>query len=225
VHFATFSLDHAGKDPPDLETMYAKASILMSAFALEAAANSLVEALSDAAREDFDRLPVVAKFHLFMLGTGKGKKFNRGVVEIERIVELIKFRDNQVHSKPDVQPLLPNEKGEIRYPDVECTPQLRLPLRNFSIEAHHAATALQAVDSFLEMYLMKWCAFSLPDASQYLLHQSGITGGTSDSMATHLYQDIQPKFKRLGLRVKYLDPHEFTSTTGRQLHSQRKKAR
>jgi hypothetical protein len=218
VHFAVLSRHVEVEPKVDLESMYAKTAMLTAVFALEAAANCLIDTmdLSNPSRNDFDKLTILGKYHLYLLGHGKGSQFDRGSTAVQHVKDLIEFRNDQVHSRPDFQAVPANADGTFTYPDIKRTAHLKLPLRSFFVEPDHAAAAIVAVDAFLETYLLRWCGMSLDEAATFLFHRMDTGVGPPHFMTTRLYKGIQDKFDELGISAKYMDRHLFTAWTGRR---------
>ena len=83
------------------QNRFARASILSTVLSIESLSNVLLSILelSKATRNDFDKLPVLAKFDSYLL-TRHHKTMDRGRVEIGKIQDLVNLRNSFVHPKP-----------------------------------------------------------------------------------------------------------------------------
>lgn len=79
---------------------FARASIISSALVIESCSNCLLNDLnvSKKLNDDLDKLPVLAKYETY-LRLSAISAFDRGDHKVEKIVELIKLRNDFVHSK------------------------------------------------------------------------------------------------------------------------------
>lgn len=79
---------------------HARASIVAAALALESAANCFLDYsnIPPALAKDLDRLPVISKFETCLRLLGKDE-MDRGCIEAQRANDLIKVRNDFVHSK------------------------------------------------------------------------------------------------------------------------------
>lgn len=98
---AVFLHGHAteaqGHYPP---SRFARASVLASALSVECAANCLLATLdlSKSLTDEFDKMTPVGKIEAYLQLTGI-EGFSRGRVEVARVVELVKARNEHVHPK------------------------------------------------------------------------------------------------------------------------------
>lgn len=84
-----------------ISSRYARASICASSLSIECFANCLLE-ISDAPKmlkEEFDRLSPLPKLEIALHLQGLGEQLDRGRSEVQRISELVKARNEFVHSK------------------------------------------------------------------------------------------------------------------------------
>ena len=90
------------KDQTDSYIMsrYSRASVIASALSVECAANCLLGSLdiSNSLRSELDKITPVAKIETYMR-LQSINEFDRGRPEVQRVVELIKARNDYVHPK------------------------------------------------------------------------------------------------------------------------------
>ncbi len=98
-------------DDSYLMNRHARASISASILTLESASNCLIRSLeiSSSFAGDLDKLPLLAKIEAY-LGFRNIEKFDRGRNEVQRVVELVRARNDYVHTKAmniktDVSPM------------------------------------------------------------------------------------------------------------------------
>jgi len=141
---------------------HARASISASSLALECAANCLLEEVDVSAAfvDDLDKLPVISKFDACLRLSG-GKALDRGRAEVQKVVELMKVRNEFVHTKTksirsEVGPLA-NQGPEVCLPvsfDGEMWPALNIPKRPVFWVAESAFAVLSAIVVFLRYALV-----------------------------------------------------------------------
>lgn len=89
---------------------YARASILAAALSVECAGNCMLSSmdLPQALHSELDRLAPMAKIEVFLrLRSVSG--FDRGADQVQRVVELIKARNDHVHPKTSAMPASVNK--------------------------------------------------------------------------------------------------------------------
>lgn len=154
---AVFFADMAGKDPSSavLPWRYGRASILTSALLLEAVANCLFADIEGKFRDDADKLPAISKFDLY--ARLNSKLLDRGRIEVQRISELIKLRDQFVHPKVKSKPfsdLWRDDQGNfVGTPVSEQFDGLKIEKRG-PWGKEDAVTVLRAVFEFLNYYFI-----------------------------------------------------------------------
>lgn len=145
---------HASTDPYTVNR-FARASIIASALSVECAANCLIHSLDSAKlTEDLDKLGPIAKFETY-LRIKQISGFDRGSVVAQRIVELIKARNDYVHPKKTKIPAtmqLPQDGGKdwILPFNIkgEFWPGLEVPKRSMFWSSEHSLIALGTVVNF-----------------------------------------------------------------------------
>lgn len=155
---------------------FARASIVSSALVIESCGNCLLSDLDIPKRlyEDLDKLPVLAKYETY-LRLKEISDFNRGDHRVEKIVELIKLRNDFVHPKVN------NIKTEIGQLDdmghqyampMELTGEvwkaLKIPKRGLFWSADSAKNVLVCISDFL-LYIFSSLLNKSDDEIQYLL--------------------------------------------------------
>ncbi len=96
-----YRLSHSCTENPYRCNRHARSSILSSAISLESAANGLLSTLNLTGRlaQDFDKLPVISKFEIFVRLSGCDVGLDRGCNEVQRAQELLNARNGFVHPK------------------------------------------------------------------------------------------------------------------------------
>lgn len=200
-----------------LASSYAKTAILAAVFALEAVANELIHSLNLSVKkfEEIDYGGIRRKYAFFMEQRGM-TGFDEQGSEVSGLKDLVRFRNRQVHSKPDLETLDEDADGSLRYPQVESTPHLNIPYRSMFVEPKHAIAALKASDSFLEIFFLTWCGMSRKEATRYFLHHELHDGRSPFAMATPLFSRFESDFDRFQIGLRYIDRHHFNATFTRR---------
>jgi hypothetical protein len=160
---AVFFADMAGKNLSSavLPWRYGRSSIFTSALLLEAVANCLIADIEGKFRDEADRLPVIAKFDLY--ARLNSKLLDRGRIEVQRISELIKLRDQFVHPKVKAKPfndLCRDGQGNfVGTPVSELFDGLKIE-KGGPWSKEDAVTVLKAVFAFLNYYFIDLICFS-----------------------------------------------------------------
>jgi hypothetical protein len=115
---ACFSYDASKPSPQkreetDRQKRYTRAGIIHSALALESAANCCLDALrlSKGALDEFERLPTLAKFDLFLHHVKPRAALDRQHRLVKPVQNLISCRNTYVHSKVRVETI---EKSKVK---------------------------------------------------------------------------------------------------------------
>ena len=217
VYFTSLANEKENSNETDLSSTFAKVAILSSVFALEAAANSILQSLN-LSKTQFrknDQLPILEKYKFFLFKAKPNLAFDDQSPAVTRIKELINFRHNQVHSKIDFQAFEEDADGHVVYPEIELSKQLKLPFRSMFIEPKHAISALQALDNFLDVYFIDWCQMSVQEVSLLLMHQS-VHDGVGFPMSTPIYDRIDGFVDEFGLKLNFLNRRIFKVTFSRK---------
>ena len=142
-----------------------RASVLNTVFAIECAANSLLNNLepSKHIHNQFEKLPVIDKYEAMLLLTSPETKFDRGRAEIQAIQELIKVRNNQVHVKSKQQDMTGKSINEAWWtfePNSDSKSNiLGIPDNSDFWESTHSRYALHSLDHFLELYFIEYSRY------------------------------------------------------------------
>ncbi len=193
------------------KTSFVKISILSAVFAVECAANLLLDMLSLSSKmsEQIDRMPILEKYEFFLLSKNGSVIFDRGCREVQAIQELIKFRNDQVHLTAKASPVVKDKSKPMTFnqEEVKLTNILKLPGSITKLEYSHALTVLQNVDAFFEQYLIRWYGFNIQEVGKiffdsFISEQSG-----TFHIQQRSYYDIVPAIsKKMGLKFSYLPP-------------------
>ena len=168
---AAFQHRHA-KEATDSYIMsrFARASVLASALSVECAANCLLASieLSKSLRTELDRLAPIAKIEAY-LKIRAVDGFDRGRLEVQQVVELVKARNEYVHPKASAIPATVNKPQDggrdwvLPFDlDGEHWSQLGIPKRAMFWSAASALSAIGAIASFFS-YLFSTLLKATPD--------------------------------------------------------------
>lgn len=159
-----------------LMNRHARASISASALTLESCANSLITSLEipSILMNDIDKLPVVSKFDTY-LRFRDIETFDRGKSEVQKIVELIRARNDYVHPKAtniktDVGQFEDQEQFVALPLDLhgDIWKEIDLPKRALFWSADNALSVLKAIMGFFS-YLFRDLMQSDVEKVRYLL--------------------------------------------------------
>lgn len=156
--------------PDDVIRPFTRASILNSILLLESAANCLIDALDLPGQHyrDIEKLPMLSKYEFFLGKINPDKKFERGISEVQKIVELKTIRDFYVH--PKVKKSKWNKIAEnVWDTDYGATNQLRFPRDPSGWRKEQAVLALKTVNDYFNMYFLQWCGFTCDTVVDLLL--------------------------------------------------------
>ncbi|MEC7824006.1 MAG: hypothetical protein VYD12_05685 [Pseudomonadota bacterium] len=156
--------------PDDVIRPFTRASILNTILLLESAANCLIDALDMPSQfyNDIEKLPMLSKYEFFLSKINPDKKFERGISEVQRIVELKSIRDFYVH--PKVKKSKWNKIAEnVWDTDYGATNQLKFPRDPSDWRREQAILALKTVNNFFNLYFLSWCKFTCDTVVDLLL--------------------------------------------------------
>jgi hypothetical protein len=169
----------AGTEDSYTMNRHARASILSSILALESAGNALLLSLGFSAKfaDDLDKLPVLAKFEVYLLRLGgEMHLLDRGVAEVQRVQELLRARNDYVHSKVKLIPTeispFEDQGDKVALPlelAGERWPAIGIPKIPMFWSADSARSALASTVAFLRMVVRDHAKLS-PDSARYILH-------------------------------------------------------
>ncbi len=156
---ASFQLRQAVKEKDSYSNnRYARASIIASVLSIESCANSLLTSLELPKKflQELDKLPAIGKLETYLRIENK-KNIDRGKSETQKVIELIKLRNDFVHPKikkieSTISPL--TEDGEFlslpfsMMPDK--WPALNIPKHSMFWSSDTAKIAVQALLEFYE---------------------------------------------------------------------------
>lgn len=159
VYLLYFAFDtDQNQYPDDVIRPLTRASILNSILLLESAANCLVDALDLPGQYygDIEKLPMISKYEFFLNKIKPEKKFDRGILEVQRVLELKSIRDFYVH--PKVKRSKWNKVAENQWStDYGATSQLKFPRDPSKWRKEQAILALKTVNDFFNKYFLNWC--------------------------------------------------------------------
>lgn len=155
---------------------FARASIISSALVIESCGNCLLSDLDIPKKlyEELDKLPVLAKYETY-LRLNEISDFKRGDHRVERVVELIKLRNDFVHPKvnnikTEIGKL--EDMGHKYLMPMELTGEqwkaLKIPKRGLFWSADCAKAVLGCVSEFL-VYIFSTLLNKSDDDVQYIL--------------------------------------------------------
>ncbi len=208
VYFCEFSTNSSLAEPE--KKSFLKISILSAVFAVECAANLLIDQislLSSKLKDQVDKMPTIEKYEFFMLFRNDTTKFDRGCKEVQAIQEMIKFRNNQVHltsiasqMEKDVSKSMTFQTGEKKMTNV-----LKLPTSVTQLDYSHALAVLQNVDAFFEKYFISWCKLDKNEVGSILFDfMLSEQKGTFLLQHPSYHKNVPAKTKKMGLRFSYI---------------------
>lgn len=191
---------------------HSRASIISSALIIESCANCLIKTLdiSLKLKDELDKLPVIAKFETFLRLNGKST-FDRGNNKVEKIVELIKLRNEFVHPK------VTNIKTEIGQPSnddgqyysipMELTGEewkaLGIPKKGLFWFEDNSLTVLKAVTEFVTYYFFELLELTKQDIQKMLISRVEF----ADVVSPMLFEDFETEIMdamEFGLDLSFL---------------------
>jgi len=166
-----------GCTDPYLMNRHARASILAGILSLESAANCLIASLevSSSFRNELDKLPVLAKIEAyFRFRNIEG--FDRGRNEVQKIIELVRARNDFVHPKTtniktDVGQM-EKEEGLYKLPmslHGEHYQAVGIPKHAMFWSAENALSALQSIVGFYQHIFTGLMQASVEEIQELLL--------------------------------------------------------
>ena len=135
-----------------------RASLVASLFLLEAVANTCIEslALASAAFGEIDRLPVLAKYDLYIRTKFRRRRLDRGARAVQALRELKSLRDAYAHPKP--QKVVWEEMSD---DGLEAWPQrtavLKVPTNPHDWHSEDAIIVMRSVHGFLCHFFREQC--------------------------------------------------------------------
>ena len=193
---------------------YLRSAILNCVFALEAAANSLIDDLQFAKEPEkpFDRLPILGKYHLFYLTNTGSNNFDYGCSEVQAMCELIKFRDAQVHSKLTRRDYELGAEGFLLAPAIKNSATLALPIRfPYALQLEHGIGAMRSVDKFLGVFLLDWCGLDVKRSTLLMAHITQVGGMSPFPMSSIFFRTYRDAFREEGISLRFLDKRIFSA--------------
>lgn len=156
---------------------HARASISAATLTLECGANCLLETLAvpSGLREDLDRMPTLSKYDASLRLRGFGG-LDRGRSEVQKVVELVRARNDFVHPKgrnikTDIGAL--KERGKLVTMPMELHGEiwkgLGIPRRSLFWSAESALSVLKALAEFLGYVFAELMSASPDEANQILV--------------------------------------------------------
>ena len=186
-----------GLKAPGTKLRYARFSVLSSALAIEAAANSCFERVSfpPAVLKKIERnLGTMDKYDMFSLELFKNSRFDRGCLAAQRIEDLLAVRNDYVHPKITPRPAVGHNEA-VGQVTIYCGTYDHLKIEK-SPRAWTDSTpllVLKAVDDFLTNYFLENAKMSPASATEILIPQMLMSGrkmpASIDLQADILYID------------------------------------
>lgn len=187
-----------------------RASILNTVFAIECAANSLLNSLglSKHIYNQLEKLPTTDKFEAMLLLISPATKFDRGKTEIQAMQELIKIRNNQVHVKSKQQEVTGNSINEAWW-TFETNPEakssiLGIPDNSDFWNNTHSRYALHSLDHFLELYFIDYAGYKSEDVTPILFSTIIYSGKGTILLNEDCIEAIDLAREDYGLNFRYL---------------------
>ena len=157
----------------DQQRRLARHSILLASLTVECFANCLLwmTDIQSGLRADLDKLPPLSKINACL--HLRGKKLDHGRVEVQRMVELIKARNEYVHPKivtVGAEIGMPHDGGshwlmDLRVP-AEFRHSLSIPKQAMMWNAEHSKRVLQHTTAFYKFLIDDVLKLDPPDLQQ-----------------------------------------------------------
>ncbi len=156
VHFTA----RAGDVSPHQTARFARVAILASALSLECAANRCLDSLQLPGQEhdDFDKLPPLGKFQVFVAIKANGNLLKRGDTTVQSVAELNKIRNDIVHPKKRRASFV-NGEGGYRL-DFGVYPHMKIPRLTPKWSQQDALTVLRAIVDFYRYCFKTTCGMT-----------------------------------------------------------------
>ena len=170
----------AAESSEHIKTTIAKASILSTNYALEAAANSCLSSvdITKKLKDEIDRLSTIDKFD-FILQWHNKKSLPRGVIQTQAIKELISQRNALVHPKINSIKLnIKTKSGDVNYSyiheSIDESGTSKSKLSNISLDPDRyteedALIAVKVLVRFLNIYVNKWWGIDVEESANFLM--------------------------------------------------------
>lgn len=161
---------------PKVRSTLARASILSTVTALEAAANSFIHhvELPSTLLDKVDRLSTIKKFDL-ILEIYAERKLPRGTIQVQGIEELINLRNSLVHPKVTKEVVnystsysngfKHHTQSDIKSPTYSHT---GIPKNSDKIEHNHALKSLKIFVEFMNFFILELWGISKDTSAIYL---------------------------------------------------------
>jgi hypothetical protein len=156
-------------------------------------------------KSDIEKLPMIAKYQVFHLARSKGRMISRGETAVQKVQELISFRNSLVHPKPVRTQLLLNEDSVILRDSVSVTNLLELPSESRYLQPSHSDAAIVSMDGFLSEYLLTWCGLDIEETTRILLHYIEVPDNPRYLAKPKFIEQVEPTIRDLALKVDYLN--------------------
>lgn len=200
------------------ENRHSRASIMASAFGLECAANAVMNSLSLPSHlsEDLDRLPLLSKFDLFLkiITPDTHAGLNRGDARVYKVAELVRIRNEFVHSKVtniDVEMGEPTDVGRAFSLPMEMIPKVwsgtQIPKPSMFWSRIDAKSALSVTTDFLD-YFFRLSALDSEKVKEILFQRTYITLGESSVIVESLFDEFATELEwavSQGFKLGFID--------------------
>lgn len=182
-----------------LMNRHARASISASALTLECCANCLIGSLniSSALLKDIDKLSVVAKFETY-LRFRDVHRFDRGRCEVQRVVELIRVRNDYVHPKSlNIKADLGQFKDQGQFVALpmdlhgDAWNGIGIPKRALFWSADNAFSVLQAIKGFFSYVFIDLMKSDVEEIRHLLLSRLE----TENVHVPNIFQEFEAELK------------------------------
>ena len=185
----------------------ARASIVMSLLLLETAANICLQSL--ALREDlyqeFDRLPVLGKFDVYLMNKFRNRRLDRNCKAVFGARELKRLRDGIVHLKlhPVKWEVTWEVNGSSGTAETRRTNFLKVASNPNFWGAGDATVIMRAVHDFLFYFFRTQCKYSRNRVASMLFSEAKIPS-EADYFVPSVEKDVLKALKELKIRIDYV---------------------
>lgn len=189
----------------------ARASIAASFLSIECCANAFLKELKlpKATLKDYDRLPSISKIETFLFINNSGNNINRGDNRVQKIVELIKIRNDFVHPKGNKINTgigIPQDAGDNWMVPLNLEgslyPEIRIPKCAMFWSAESSLSVLKCIFNFYD-YLFETVLGEKDDKTLFLLNRVIFQNIIMPNIFNEF--DIElGKASELGLKVEFI---------------------
>jgi len=201
--------DKATEKKYEAASRCAKASIFNTLFMYECVANCCLASLdlSRGMYSKIERMDTLSKYEFYLILSTENTKLDRSVVEIERVNELKKLRDNLAHPKiTKISYQLSNSKDSILSyePKLNKTDKLNLPTDMSRWYVEEALVASKALNEFLNYFFLNLCKINCHTVASLLFGDKNPKEHQYSSMFITTTNNFKVAHNKWGIELNYI---------------------